>query len=193
MVAAKEILKESRSTVAVTGEREACPKFWYAVQVRSCCERKVAKKLDALGLTTYVPLRQEMRQWSDRKKKISIVLIPMIVFLNVETEKLSEIKKYSFVYDILRFPGQPHPAIIPSEQIHNLKFMIESSHGQVDFQSVDFKSGDNVIVCRGDLKGLTGTIKENSNGKARIGVVIDLLGCAIAEISISDLQLLNNQ
>lgn len=179
--------------VNVATDREACPKFWYAAQVRSCCERTVAKKLSLLGITTYVPLRKETRQWSDRKKKISVVLMPMIVLLNVEPQKIPEIKKLSFIYDILKFPGHNAPAIIPSEQIYKLKLMVEFSNGQVEFTPTDFKAGDNVTICRGDLKGVSGTIKEDSNGKVRIGIIIDLLGCAIAEIPISDLKLINHQ
>lgn len=176
--------------VNVTTDREACPKFWYAAQVRSCCEKKVEKKLNALGIKTYVPVRQEIRQWTDRKKKIAIVLIPMIVLLNVEPDKLFEIKKFSFIYDILKFPGQKEPAIIPSEQIDKLKLMVEYSSGQIEFKPSDFKAGDNVMICRGNLKGISGTIKEDSTGRVRIGIIIDFLGCAIAEIPVSDLKLI---
>lgn len=176
------------SQVNGTCDREARPKFWYALKVRSCCERKVEKKLNTLSIDTYVPLRQETRQWSDRTKKISIILIPMVVLIKIEPERIPEVKKLSFVFDIFKFPGQKVPAKIPPEQIESLKFLVDSSNGQIDFKPTDFKLGDNVTIWRGDLKGLSGIIKENSNGKAKIGVIIDLLGCATAEISISDLK-----
>lgn len=184
-------IADMNSVVNVITDREACSKCWYVAQVRSCCERKVANRLKDLGIETYVPLREEMRQWSDRKKKVSVVLIPMVVFLYVEPEKVIEIQKLSFIYGILKYPGQKYPAIIPLEQIQCLKFMVESSNGQVDFIPSKFKVGDNVIVLRGNLKGLSGIIKEDSNGKIRIGIILDLLGCATAEIPVSNLKLIN--
>lgn len=179
------------SVVNVTTDREAYPKHWYVAQVRSCCERKVANKLKDLGIETYVPLKEEIRQWSDRKKKVSVVLIPMAVFLNIESEKILDIQKLSFVYGILKYPGQKSPAIIPAEQIQCLKFMVETSNGQVDFSPSTFKVGDNVSILRGNLKGLSGTIKEDSNGKVKIGVILDLLGCATAEIPVYNLKLID--
>lgn len=183
------LINRKGSPVNGIGDREARPKFWYAVQVRSCCERKVEQKLKTFGIETYIPMRHETRQWSDRKKKIYIVLIPMVVLIKVEPELLPDVKKLSFVYDILKYPGQKAPAIIPSEQVEHLKYMVDLSNGELDFKPKEYKLGDNVTIWRGDLKGLSGKIKEDSNGRAKIGVIVDLLGCAIAEISISDIKL----
>ena len=44
------------------------------------CEKKVAAKLDKMSMANYVPVQQEEYQWSDRKKKIDRVVIPMVVF-----------------------------------------------------------------------------------------------------------------
>lgn len=181
------------SAVNGTGDREAYPKYWYAAQVRSCCEKKVANKLNGLGVETYVPFREEIRQWSDRKKKISVVLIPMVVFLHIEPDRITEVQQLSFVYEILKYPGQKSPAIIPTEQIDCLKSMIRASNGQIDFNATTFNAGDHVIVWKGKLQGLSGKIKEDSTGKVKIRVIIDLLGSATAEISVSDLKILTGQ
>lgn len=56
------------SLVNGTNDREAYPKRWVAALVQMNCERKVASKLDKLGITNYVPIQKEVHQWSDRKK-----------------------------------------------------------------------------------------------------------------------------
>lgn len=176
----------------VTTDREACSKIWYAAHVRSCCEKRVAQKLDALGVETFVPTRKEVRQWSDRKKKVEIVLIPMVVFLHIEPEKLLEIQQLSFIFGLLKVPGQKRPAQIPSNQIERLKFMVGYSKGCVEFIPQDFYVGDYVIICRGGLKGLSGFVKENTKGKTKIGVIIDYLGCATVEVSKTDIHKIKN-
>ena len=45
-------------------------KYWYAVHTASRAEKKVAERLKAAGVEHYLPIRVEMREWSDRKKKV---------------------------------------------------------------------------------------------------------------------------
>lgn len=52
-----------------TNDREACPKRWIAVLVQMNCEKKTATQLGKAGYETYIPIQQEIHQWSDRKKK----------------------------------------------------------------------------------------------------------------------------
>ncbi|MGB0977445.1 MAG: transcription termination/antitermination NusG family protein, partial [Prolixibacteraceae bacterium] len=45
-------------------------KQWFAIYVRSRAEKKVGESLNEIGIENYVPLKQEWRQWSDRKKLV---------------------------------------------------------------------------------------------------------------------------
>lgn len=176
------------STVNGTADREARQKKWYAVHVRSCCEKKVAQKLKSLGINTYLPIQKEVRQWSDRNKTVDVILIPMIIFIELEFERILEVKKLSFIYDFLKAPGEKEPAIIPDNQIEALKYMVGNGNNEVEFSREDYSKGEFVTICRGKLKGLNGYVKADSNGKTKIGIVIDLLGCATVEVHISDLK-----
>lgn len=68
MIVESEIRKGNGSFVNGTNDREAYPKRWVAALVQMNCEKKVASKLDKLGITNYVPIQKEIHQWSDRKK-----------------------------------------------------------------------------------------------------------------------------
>ena len=74
------------SFVNGTSDREAHPKYWIAVLVQMNTEQKSSTKLTKLGITNYVPTQSEIHQWSDRKKKIERIVIPMIVFVKVDKE-----------------------------------------------------------------------------------------------------------
>ena len=69
------ISQESDSFVNGTNDGEAYPKRWVATLVQMNCEKKVAAKLDKMGIANYVPVQQDEHQWIDRKKKIDRVII----------------------------------------------------------------------------------------------------------------------
>ncbi len=45
-------------------------KHWHAIYVKSRSEKKVAERLDDLGIDYYLPLVTTIKQWSDRKKRV---------------------------------------------------------------------------------------------------------------------------
>ena len=70
------------SLVNGTNDREAYPKRWVAALVQMNCEKKVASKLNKLGITNYVPIQKEVHQWSDRKKKlIGLLFLWLFLFI----------------------------------------------------------------------------------------------------------------
>lgn len=66
-----------------TDDREACSKFWIAAYTRPRSEKKVATELSKSGIETYVPIQKQLRIWSDRKNKIEMAVIPMIIFVRI--------------------------------------------------------------------------------------------------------------
>ena len=62
-----------------TGEGVAHSKRWYVALVRMHHEKKVAERLDKMGIENFVPVQQEVHQWSDRRKVVESVLLPMMV------------------------------------------------------------------------------------------------------------------
>ena len=65
-----------------TGEGVAHSKRWYVALVRMHHEKKVAERLDKMGIENFVPVQQEIHQWSDRRKVVESVLLPMMVFVH---------------------------------------------------------------------------------------------------------------
>lgn len=86
------------SLVNGTNDREAYPKRWVAALVQMNCEKKVASKLDKLGITNYVPIQKEVHQWSDRKKIIDRIVIPMVVFVHLTPNEEDEFRKLPFIF-----------------------------------------------------------------------------------------------
>ena len=57
---------------------------WLALYTNPRAEMKVAERLEKIGVEAYCPARMEMRQRSDRKKKICVPLLPSMVLVNID-------------------------------------------------------------------------------------------------------------
>lgn len=176
------------SLVNGTNDREAHPKFWIAALVQMNCERKSAEKLSKLGFSNYVPIQEEIHQWSDRRKKITRVVIPMVVFVRVDEIERNIVRDLSFIYKLITYPGQSQPAIIPDSQISQLQFMVDDSKDQIVFKKSSLCIGDTIQVIRGPLKGLTGSVCQTEDKKLMVAVRLDFLGYACVNIPITDIE-----
>ena len=148
--------KEKCSFVNGTNDREAYPKRWVAALVQMNCEKKVAAKLEQMGVANYVPVQREEHQWSDRKKKIDRVVIPMVVFVRLSQNEEDEFRRLSFILKFITYPGSKELATpIPDEQIEKLKFLLHNADAKVSIVE-NLKVGDKVRLIRGPMKGLEG-------------------------------------
>ena len=145
---------EMESIVPVTTDREAHPKRWIAALVQMCMEKKVGERLTKLGIENYVPTQTEIRQWSDRKKKVERVVIPMVVFVHTDEKTERSLRMHSFIRKILTYPGQTAAAVIPNDQIDRLKFMLRQSDSPVEMMEQRLQVGDKVQIVRGALQCL---------------------------------------
>ena len=179
------------SVADVTTDREACPKRWIAVLVQVCTEKKVGEKLSRIGIENYVPTQLEIHQWSDRKKKIEHIVIPMVVFVYTDEHTEKQIRNFSFIYKILSYPGSKSSAIIPDQQIDQLKFMLKHAESKVELNNNIFNVGEQVRISRGPLKGLEGELFYVIAEKPIVGIRIECLGYACVNVSKSDIVSLN--
>ena len=189
------VRKESGSFVNGTNDREAYPKRWIAVLVQTNCEKKTASQLGKAGYETYIPTQQEVHQWSDRKKKVDHLIMPMVVFVRATIIEEEWLREQSYIFKLLALPGSDEDkrkfaTPIPDYQIEQLKFLLEKAETKVTVES-NFKVGDAVQVISGPLKGLVGSIC-SERGKTKFFIAIDFLGCASIEVSTKDLQIIDS-
>ena len=181
----KDVIPNSKqeSFVNGTNDRVAYPKRWFAALVQMNCEKKTGAKLDKLGIENYIPIQIETHQWSDRKRKIERVVIPMIVFVKISKEDEPIVRNYSFIHKFIKNPGSKDLATpIPEEQILKLKYLLENSNTKVFFTD-HLKIGDVVTIARGPLKGFKGVISIIDNRTQILAIRIDCLGYACVKIS----------
>jgi transcription antitermination factor NusG len=157
-------------------------KRWLAAYVKMHHEKKVRDYLCSLNIDNFLPLQTEIRQWSDRKKKVERVLIPMMIFVNVNSEEKQTVLRLPSVIRYLVLRGDHQPSVIPETQMQNFKFMVDNSDNQVDFNSNNLQPGEKIRVTKGSLAGLEGEMVY-IDGKSKIAIRIKQLGCAVVELN----------
>lgn len=156
---------------------------WLVAYVQSCLEKKTAARLAAMGVECYLPVQNEIRQWSDRRKKVERLVIPMMIFVHVAPQErplpltLQAVSRYM----VLR--GESSPAVIPDEQMERFRFMLDYSLEAVEICSTPLAVGDAVKVIKGPLAGLEGELV-TIGGKSKVAVRLDMLGCAHVDMPI---------
>ena len=183
-----DVRKDKSSLVNGTNDREARPKRWVAALVQMNCEKKVATKLDKLGIENYVAIQTEEHQWSDRKKKINRVVIPMVVFIRLVKDEEDKFRRLSFILKFITYPGSKELATpIPDEQIDKLKFLLHNADTKVSIVE-NLKVGDKVRLVRGPMKGLEGELSYIEENKPIVAIRIDGLGYACVSVDKINLE-----
>lgn len=173
-----------------TDEREACSLRWYAARTQMNCERKAVNIIKDVISDSYIPVQEEIHQWSDRKKKVQRLVIPMVVFVKMDKSIANNIHGKSCFLGLMRNPGAIKPSYIPEEQILILKFMLENSDNPVSIETMPMQVGDKVRIVRGGLKGLEGNVLIHKDGTSSVVVRLDVLGCAKVNINSSELEVI---
>ena len=149
---------------------------WYVIKTASNAEQKCHQRLIDLGFNTFLPLYETVRQWSDRKKKLTLPLIPSTLFISCTEAELNKFYAVPGVAGILRYLGKP--AVVQDWEIENLRIVLKELNGQhIEALCEHYAPGDHVRVVRGPFKGLYGTSIE-CDGKHRILITIDSMGAA---------------
>jgi len=162
---------------------------WFAVWTRSRQEKFAASILSTLHIPNFLPLKSEVRQWSDRKQSVEVPLFSGYVFVQIDPNKESRLQ-------VLKTPGivglvgnQAGPIAIPEQQIEDIRRILSK---RIDCAVLPLvEKGDRVRVVRGPLTGLTG-ILVRSHSADRLVISIEMIQKSLSvNVSRSDVVLEN--
>jgi transcription antitermination factor NusG len=159
---------------------------WYALYTRSRFEKKMLSELTDRRVEVFLPMREILSRWKDRKKRIWIPLFPGYIFVNhVDTpENRFRILNIPGAVRFVGFEGHAQP--IPEEQIENVRRFLESSIAVDPYPYV--RVGSWVEVIAGPLKGIRGILVEK-RARFRFVIRVDLIRQAVSvEIDASDVR-----
>ena len=172
-----------QNTNHIETKTNTAPRQWLVAYVQSCLEKKTAQRLAAMGIECYLPVQSEIRQWSDRRKRVDCLVIPMMIFVHVTPQERPLPLSLQAVSRYIVLRGESTPAVIPDEQMDRFRFMLDYSPEAVEMCSAPLAPGDAVKVIKGPLAGLEGELI-TVNGKSKVAVRLDMLGCAHVDVPI---------
>lgn len=150
---------------------------WFAVQTKPRHEKKVNDELSAKGLRSFLPLYQERRQWSDRRKSIEVPLFSSYVFVRLAEgpEPRTRVLRTMGVVRLVGACGRGTP--LPDEQIAALQVIVNE---RIPLAAHTYlKIGERVRICRGTLTGIEGVLVAIKSGR-RLVVSVDLIQKSVA-------------
>lgn len=129
---------------------------WFVLYTRPKNEKKVTEQLLKSGFEVYCPMVTQVKQWSDRKKKIEIPLISSYVFINIEENQRNAVFEVQGVVRYLFWLGKP--AVIREEEIIELREGLRGVLSTVEITTM--KPGDSIKISRGPFQGKEGIVQQ---------------------------------
>jgi transcription antitermination factor NusG len=145
--------------------------------------------LDTLGVPHFLPLKSELRQWSDRRQVVSVPLFSGYLFVQMNPAR-------DIRHQVLKAPGivgfvgnNTGPLPIPDQQIDAIRTVL--SRGVECSVLPLLEEGDIVRVVRGALTGVEGRLIR-SNSTSRLLISIEMIHKSLAvSVSREDVELIN--
>lgn len=170
---------------------------WYIAVVRNNTEKASYHKLCALGYEVFLPIQEELSIWKDgRRKKRNRILLPGLLLIRLTEKQRKEVIMLPYINKfIVNRAGtvdsnNRHPiAIVPSEQVERLRFMLGDKYSIVNIEPLNLKTGDKVRIIRGNLRGMEGNVYQNSSGDSYVVIRLENLCCASVRVSLKDVAL----
>ncbi len=143
---------------------------WYALLTKVHQEFKAKAQLDALNIINYLPAVTRLKQWSDRKKRITEPVLKGYIFIRAtEKERLIALEQPSVARCLFE---KGKPAVIRDWQIENLRRVLETKFEVYVYDGLI--PGREIEIISGPLKGIKGIIQSTPTEK-HIAVCIKLL------------------
>lgn len=162
------------------------PLRWYALYTRSRFEKKMLAALSERGVEVFLPMREVISRWKDRRKKVWLPLFPGYLFVRHEDtpENRYRVLNLPGAVRFVGFEGRADP--VPDSQIGAIRRFLEASLSADPYPYV--RLGTRVEVTAGPLKGVVGVLVEK-RGRFRFVLQVDLIRQAVAvDIDASDVR-----
>ena len=147
---------------------------WFVIYTKPQQELKVLERLQKINIEAYCPVVEEIRQWSDRKKKIVVPLIKSYVFVRLHLEERSKVFQIPGVVRYLFWMG--NPAIVYDYEIIALKTSLVRPYSSLQIEK--HTVGSKFKINDGPFKNHEGIVVKLS--AKYVTVVLEQLGLTVS-------------
>ena len=145
---------------------------WHVIYTKPRAEKKVEERLNNFGIEAYCPVKQQVKQWSDRKKKILVPVLPSMILVNIDEKERNKVFDIPGVVRYMFWLGKH--AIVKEEEVDSLKTLLIQNN-IISQDTTALKVGETIHVP--GFEDQSGIIKKISTNQ--IWVVLKNLGYVI--------------
>jgi len=127
---------------------------WFVLYTKPHHELKVANNLRKIGIITYCPVFKQIKQYSDRKKKVEKPLLQSYVLVKIEDKERKEVFNVAGVVRYLFWLGKP--AIVRDHEVDMMEKYLSGVYR--DLLITKIKKGMNYTISEGPFKGQEGKV-----------------------------------
>ena len=146
---------------------------WLILYTKPRFEKKVALRLEELGVEYFLPLHKTLKQWSDRRKWVEEPLFKSYLFVKHAPAQYFDVLNIPGSVKFIHFSGEL--ATIRASKIDEIKLLLShfTDVDVVHMQQVE--PADEVRVIAGPLQGLKGKAIAYK-GKQVLAVEVEHIG-----------------
>ena len=147
---------------------------WYVVYTKPKWEKKVAERLNEMGVVAYCPLVKKTSQWSDRKKTISIPLFNSYIFVKIEGKDRNRVFEIPGAVRYVFWLGKP--AVVKNSEIEAIRNWL-SAPATYEVSLDQWKKGDKIVLESGPFISQSALIHEVKSNHYIL--ILESLGCVL--------------
>ena len=147
---------------------------WYVVYTKPKWEKKVAERLNEIGVVAYCPLVAKERQWSDRKKVVNVPLFNSYIFVQIEEQERNRVFEIPGAVRYLFWLGKP--AMVKDSEIETIQNWL-SAPATYEVSLDEWKKGDKIVLESGPFASQSAIIQEVKQN--HYIMILESLGCVL--------------
>ncbi len=148
---------------------------WFALHVRSRCEKMVAASLRSKGFEELLPLYRSRNRWSDRVKDVDLPLFPGYVFCRLQPSSRLPVLTTPGVVSIIGSGKTPQP--VEPEELAAIQSLVRSGMQAIPWPFL--QAGERVRIEHGALEGVEGILTAVKK-ESRVVLSVTLLQRSVA-------------
>ena len=137
---------------------------WFVLYTKPNRELKVAEGINTLGINAYCPTFEQIKHYTDRKKKVQKPLLPSYVLVQTFEQDRPKVFAIPGVVRYLFWLGKP--AEVREEEIDLLKKNLNGIFDEAVISKLSI--GKQYTIPSGPFKGQSGIVKNVLKNKIRL-------------------------
>tara|TARA_S200000501_G_scaffold368341_1_gene406042 strand:+ start:327 stop:788 length:462 start_codon:yes stop_codon:yes gene_type:complete len=137
---------------------------WFVLYTKPHHEIKVARALEKIGIKSYCPVINKLKQFSDRKKKVTKPLLSSYVLVKIANNDRNKVFGVPGIIRYVYWLGKP--AVVRDQEIELMQNNLSGIYNEISISKI--KKGTNYKIPSGPFQGQEGKVVNLFKNKIKL-------------------------